>query len=139
MVELEEEAAEVALAEQVAEVVQAATMGVVDVLEDFVGVLDNIVTTMAVQAVLEALAVLVGEEMDITTTTLMVYGKKLITTPISEQVAQVALLGNQGQVGQAKEEQEVKEVKEEDSNRMETQVIKAELALLERVSMVVAV
>ena len=128
-----------ALAEQVAEVVQAATMGVVDVLEDFVGVLDNIVTTMAVQAVLEALAVLVGEEMDITTTTLMVYGKKLITTPISEQVAQVALLGNQGQVGQAKEEQEVKEVKEEDSNRMETQVIKAELALLERVSMVVAV
>jgi len=139
MVELEEEAAEVALAEQVAEVVQAATMGVVDVLEDFVGVLDNIVTTMAVQAVLEALAVLVGEEMDITTTTLMVYGKKLITTPISEQVAQVALLGNQGQVGQAKEEQEVKEVKEEDSNRMETQVIKAELVLLERVSMAVAV
>ena len=128
-----------ALAEQVAEVVQAATMGVVDVLEDFVGVLDNIVTTMAVQAVLEALAVLVGEEMDITTTTLMVYGKKLITTPISEQVAQVALLGNQGQVGQAKEEQEVKEVKEEDSNRMETQVIKAELVLLERVSMAVAV
>ena len=114
-------------------------MGVVDVLEDFVGVLDNIVTTMAVQAVLEALAVLVGEEMDITTTTLMVYGKKLITTPISEQVAQVALLGNQGQVGQAKEEQEVKEVKEEDSNRMETQVIKAELVLLERVSMAVAV
>ena len=139
MVELEEEAAEVALAEQVAEVVQAATMGVVDVLEDFVGVLDNIVTTMAVQAVLEALAVLVGEEMDITTTTLMVYGKKLITTPISEQVAQVALLGNQGQVGQAKEEQEVKEVKEEDSNRMETQVLKAELVVLERVSMAVAV
>ena len=122
-----------------AEVVQAATMGVVDVLEDFVGVPDNTVTTMAVQAVLEALAVLVEGEMDIITTTLMVYGKKLITTPISEQVAQVALLGNQGQVGQAKEEQEVKEVKEEDSNRMETQVIKAELALLERVSMVVAV
>jgi hypothetical protein len=136
---LEEEAAEVALAEQVAEVVQAATMGVVDVLEDFVGVLDNIVMAMAVQAVLEALAVLVEGEMDITTTMLMVYGKKLITTPISEQVAQVALLGNQGQVGQAKEEQEVKEVKEEDSNRMETQVIKAELALLERVSMAVAV
>ena len=139
MVELVAVAEEAAVAARAAKAVQAVTMGVVGVMVVSVGILINIVMAMAVQAVLEALAVLVGEEMDITTTTLMVYGKKLITTPISEQVAQVALLGNQGQVGQAKEEQEVKEVKEEDSNRMETQVIKAELVLLERVSMAVAV
>ena len=126
-----------ALAEQVAEVVQAATMGVVDVLEDFVGVLDNIVMAMAVQAVLEALAVLVEGEMDITTTMLMVYGKELIITPILELVEQGVLRVPVAQVEQRKEAQVVREAKEEDLNKVEIMEIQVILAVQERVSMVV--
>ena len=137
MVELEEEAAEVALAEQVAEVVQAATMGVVDVLEDFVGVLDNIVMAMAVQAVLEALAVLVEGEMDIITTTLTVYGKNQIITLTMELVEQGVLRAPVAQVEQRKEAQVVREAKEEDLNKVEITVLKAEQVAQEQVNMVV--
>ena len=135
MLAAEAVAAEAAV--KVAKAVLVATVEVVDVIQASVGILINIVMAMAVQAVLEALAVLVEGEMDITTTMLMVYGKKLIITPILELVEQGVLRVPVAQVEQRKEAQVVREAKEEDLNKVEIMEIQVILAVQERVSMVV--
>ena len=137
MVELVAVAEEAAVAARAAKAVQAVTMGVVGVMVVSVGILINIVMAMAVQAVLEALAVLVEGEMDITTTMLMVYGKELIITPILELVEQGVLRVPVAQVEQRKEAQVVREAKEEDLNKVEITVLKAEQVAQEQVNMVV--
>ena len=137
MVELVAVAAEAAVAARAAKAVQAVTMEVVGVMVVSVGTPINIVMAMAVQAVLEALAVLVEGEMDITTTMLMVYGKELIITPILELVEQGVLRVPVAQVEQLKEAQVVREAKEEDLNKVEIMEIQVILAVQERVSMVV--
>ena len=130
-------AEEAAVAARAAKAVQAVTMEVVGVMVVSVGALINIVMAMAVQAVLEALAVLVEGEMDITTTMLMVYGKELIITPILELVEQGVLRVPVAQVEQRKEAQVVREAKEEDLNKLEITVLKAEQVAQEQVNMVV--
>ena len=125
------------MAARAAKAVQAVTMEVVGVMVVSVGTPINIVMAMAVQAVLEALAVLVEGEMDITTTMLMVYGKELIITPILELVEQGVLRVPVAQVEQLKEAQVVREAKEEDLNKVEIMEIQVILAVQERVSMVV--
>ena len=137
MVELVAVAAEAAVAARAAKAVQAVTMEVVGVMVVSVGTPINIVMAMAVQAVLEALAVLVEGEMDITTTMLMVYGKELIITPILELVEQGVLRVPVAQVEQRKEAQVVREAKEEDLNKLEITVLKAEQVAQEQVNMVV--
>ena len=137
MVELVAVAAEAAVAARAAKAVQAVTMEVVGVMVVSVGTPINIVMAMAVQAVLEALAVLVEGEMDITTTMLMVYGKELIITPILELVEQGVLRVPVAQVEQLKEAQVVREAKEEDLNKLEITVLKAEQVAQEQVNMVV--
>ena len=130
-------AEEAAVAARAAKAVQAVTMEVVGVMVVSVGTPINIVMAMAVQAVLEALAVLVEGEMDITTTMLMVYGKELIITPILELVEQGVLRVPVAQVEQRKEAQVVREAKEEDLNKLEITVLKAEQVAQEQVNMVV--
>ena len=137
MVELVAVAEEAAVAARAAKAVQAVTMGVVGVMVVSVGILINIVMAMAVQAVLEALAVLVEGEMDIITTTLTVYGKNQITTLTMELVEQGVLRAPVAQVEQRKEAQVVREAKEEDLNKVEIMEIQVILAVQERVSMVV--
>ena len=112
-------------------------MEVVGVMVVSVGILINIVMAMAVQAVLEALAVLVEGEMDIITTTLTVYGKNQIITLTMELVEQGVLRAPVAQVEQRKEAQVVREAKEEDLNKVEIMEIQVILAVQERVSMVV--
>ena len=112
-------------------------MGVVGVMVVSVGTLINIVMAMAVQAVLEALAVLVEGEMDIITTMLMVYGKNQIITLTMELGEQGVLRVPVAQVEQRKEAQVVREAKEEDLNKLEITVLKAEQVAQEQVNMVV--
>ena len=102
-----------------------------------VGILINIVMAMAVEAVLEALAVLVEGEMDIITTMLMLYGKNQIITLTMELVEQGVLRVPVAQVEQHREAQVVREAKEEDLNKLETMVLKVELVAQEQVNMVV--
>ena len=137
MVELVAVAAEAAVAARAAKAVQAVTMEVVGVMVVSVGTPINIVMAMAVQAVLEALAVLVEGEMDINTTTLTVYGKNQIITLTMELVEQGVLRVPVAQVEQRKEAQVVREAKEEDLNKLEIMEIQVILAVQERVSMVV--
>ena len=137
MVELVAVAEEAAVAARAAKAVQAVTMGVVGVMVVSVGILINIVMAMAVQAVLEALAVLVEGEMDIITTMLMVYGKNQIITLTMELVEQGVLRVPVAQVEQRKEAQVVREAKEEDLNKVEITVLKAEQVAQEQVNMVV--
>tara|TARA_B100000530_G_scaffold285367_1_gene199963 strand:+ start:218 stop:637 length:420 start_codon:yes stop_codon:yes gene_type:complete len=137
MVELVAVAEEAAVAARAAKAVQAVTMGVVGVMVVSVGTLINIVMAMAVQAVLEALAVLVEGEMDIITTMLMLYGKNQIITLTMELVEQGVLRVPVAQVEQHREAQVVREAKEEDLNKLETMVLKVELVAQEQVNMVV--
>ena len=137
MVELVAVAEEAAVAARAAKAVQAVTMGVVGVMVVSVGTLINIVMAMAVQAVLEALAVLVEGEMDIITTMLMVYGKNQIITLTMELGEQGVLRVPVAQVEQRKEAQVVREAKEEDLNKLEITVLKAEQVAQEQVNMVV--
>ena len=137
MVELVAVAAEAAVAARAAKAVQAVTMEVVGVMVVSVGALINIVMAMAVQAVLEGLAVLVEGEMDIITTTLTVYGKNQIITLTMELVEQGVLRVPVAQVEQRKEAQVVREAKEEDLNKLEITVLKAEQVAQEQVNMVV--
>ena len=137
MVELVAVAEEAAVAARAAKAVQAVTMEVVGVMVVSVGALINIVMAMAVQAVLEALAVLVEGEMDIITTMLTVYGKNQIITLTMELVEQGVLRVPVAQVEQRKEAQVVREAKEEDLNKVEITVLKAEQVAQEQVNMVV--
>ena len=137
MVELVAVAEEAAVAARAAKAVQAVTMEVVGVMVVSVGILINIVMAMAVQAVLEALAVLVEGEMDIITTMLTVYGKNQIITLTMELVEQGVLRVPVAQVEQRKEAQVVREAKEEDLNKVEITVLKAEQVAQEQVNMVV--
>ena len=137
MVELVAVAEEAAVAARAAKAVQAVTMEVVGVMVVSVGALINIVMAMAVQAVLEALAVLVEGEMDIITTMLTVYGKNQIITLTMELVEQGVLRVPVAQVEQRKEAQVVREAKEEDLNKLEITVLKVELVAQEQVNMVV--
>ena len=137
MVELVAVAEEAAVAARAAKAVQAVTMEVVGVMVVSVGTPINIVMAMAVQAVLEALAVLVEGEMDIITTTLTVYGKNQIITLTMELVEQGVLRVPVAQVEQRKEAQVVREAKEEDLNKLEITVLKAEQVAQEQVNMVV--
>ena len=137
MVELVAVAEEAAVAARAAKAVQAVTMEVVGVMVVSVGTLINIVTAMEVQAVLEALAVLVEGEMDITTTMLMLYGKNQIITLTMELVEQGVLRVPVAQVEQHREAQVVREAKEEDLNKVGIMEIQVILAVQERVSMVV--
>ena len=137
MVELVAVAEEAAVAARAAKAVQAVTMEVVGVMVVSVGALINIVMAMAVQAVLEALAVLVEGEMDIITTMLMVYGKNQIITLTMELGEQGVLRVPVAQVEQRKEAQVVREAKEEDLNKVEITVLKAEQVAQEQVNMVV--
>ena len=137
MVELVAVAEEAAVAARAAKAVQAVTMEVVGVMVVSVGTLINIVMAMAVQAVLEALAVLVEGEMDIITTMLMVYGKNQIITLTMELGEQGVLRVPVAQVEQRKEAQGVREAKEEDLNKLEITVLKAEQVAQEQVNMVV--
>ena len=137
MVELVAVAEEAAVAARAAKAVQAVTLEVVGVMVVSVGALINIVMAMAVQAVLEALAVLVEGEMDIITTMLMVYGKNQIITLTMELGEQGVLRVPVAQVEQRKEAQVVREAKEEDLNKVEITVLKAEQVAQEQVNMVV--
>ena len=137
MVELVAVAEEAAVAARAAKAVQAVTMEVVGVMVVSVGILINIVMAMAVQAVLEALAVLVEGEMDIITTMLTVYGKNQIITLTMELMEQGVLRVPVAQVEQRKEAQVVREAKEEDLNKVEITVLKAEQVAQEQVNMVV--
>ena len=92
---------------------------------------------MAVQAVLEALAVLVEGEMDIITTMLMVYGKNQIITLTMELGEQGVLRVPVAQVEQRKEAQVVQVAMVEDLNKLEIMVLKVELVAQEQVNMVV--
>ena len=130
-------AEEAAVAARAAKAVQAVTMEVVGVMVVSVGTPINIVMAMAVQAVLEGLAVLVEGEMDIITTTLTVYGKNQIITLTMELVEQGVLRVPVAQVEQLKEAQVVREAKEEDLNKLEITVLKAEQVAQEQVNMVV--
>ena len=137
MVEWVAVAEEAAVAARAAKAVQAVTMGVVGVMVVSVGTLINIVMAMAVQAVLEALAVLVEGEMDIITTMLMVYGKNQIITLTMELVEQGVLRVPVAQVEQHREAQVVQVAMVEDLNKLETMVLKVELVAQEQVNMVV--
>ena len=137
MVELVAVAEEAAVAARAAKAVQAVTMGVVGVMVVSVGTLINIVMAMAVQAVLEALAVLVEGEMDIITTMLMLYGKNQIITLTMELVEQGVLRVPVAQVEQHREAQVVQVAMVEDLNKLETMVLKVELVAQEQVNMVV--
>ena len=137
MVELVAVAEEAAVAARAAKAVQAVTMEVVGVMVVSVGILINIVMAMSVQAVLEALAVLVEGEMDIITTMLTVYGKNQIITLTMELMEQGVLRVPVAQVEQRKEAQVVREAKGEDLNKVEITVLKAEQVAQEQVNMVV--
>ena len=137
MVELVAVAEEAAVAARAAKAVQAVTMEVVGVMVVSVGTPINIAMAMAVQAVLEALAVLVEGEMDIITTTLTVYGKNQIITLTMELGEQGVLRVPVAQVEQRKEAQVVQVAMVEDLNKLEIMVLKVELVAQEQVNMVV--